>query len=1165
MVRCLKCGHDYHVDTQTKEIEVPVIRDGEYQYDDRGRLIKAKVKDSVFVLHCEKCGHLLKKKGRRPFGLKPEELTGEEFREFQRKQRESDYLAEKDTKGRAKRIFEKLKDSGLSDAEKEIEKERMAKKRALNNLVRKTIQKLREASDLPEDEYDKLKEKVEEDIRKIRSGDYDPEELKKETEAVISEIDNAEKREKGLKELEKETERKKKKLEKEGEKANIIGHGKDYFKDEYRDDIKTSKGYDGAHWTEKRDAWIKFYEQEMENLRTALSSGAIEPKEFEENKDALLKYVNDKMGRKGRWTWKSSKMEEHHYSRQLKSVVYLLAAVIVGIVVTATTGSNYFLIAFISVGIYLLVPDPKNIEPRKGVLLGSKDWFKSFNPFSRKDYSHHNGNAFIRSFAKVTAIICFAFAFRDLGDVFNILYIAIAVVGYFLLKVEYDSEVPAEFIESVVRFFFGMFVIPSIFVNIFDSWVLGAIALAFFAVPPLPAASKSMELVVDRGLSGLTAIYSLIDKGVFAFFMLIALVGSGVLPLPVFGEVGWQLSGTLQDTFLYLWIVTAVAGFFSPAKERPVTGAIMLGAATIIYGIGPGSQIVGSGLLGQWWPSVHNTFTTVTEPLSNVMGSLGSTFSSGFLLLTNPVGYATQLMNGSYSDNPTGLTGAYGVDITSMTVTPIFPQQPYVISAIVENNGAFEAQDVKLTLEMLSGDKFTTEGKARTGIFKPTSTFTMASIGFKDTCTHPKDEEGKQEQEKCIEEYQGNLDKLMVWQASFQSNGIMCNEIVDMSLRKKFLPITATVEYDYKSDSRVEVSFMSKAEWDRLAQAGDLERGFGFVESQYSSAPVKFPIGTAGLKNPILETQQFHISMLLDSAFASNSEIVNVESVRLNYPAEWELKSCSPNPTQETLKGKDLEEKDSEGKPIPTGIKYVEWQPGTGGGKTFYCYFEPLTKDTGQSILGGAPTKSYIVTAHAEYKFSRWKTTDTQIEFGGFCCPDKLSQNNCQTTDTNLLDTLKSLGPQTDVCKSEDCFDNQRCINNACVSVGTGTSGGSGVTIPPDFCAQRSINSKCTIGMGACTENKQCCQVNVPDPTNNIIAECPGSSPLTYTDTTTYKDLGALVCRTDIGDNGVCCYEYASVEQCQAAYNEFKRQVSENTALLLPGAYPYEPDILNKL
>jgi len=805
---------------------------------------------------------------------------------------------------------------------------------------------------------------------------------------------------------------------------------------------------------ERYYAFMEWYNQEMANLRAAYEKGDIEKDEFQRRENELNSYLKKQTGVGGirRVGKKFRSIESHHYSTQLKNVVYLLAAVLIGAIITGTTGSWLFFVGFLGVALYLIAPDPRNIKPKKGQKIGLSSVLL-FHPETR---SKQNTAAFFRSLGKVTAIAFFAFGFQGLGDVFNTLYIATAIIGYFLLKVEYENS--PEFIESLLRFFLGIILIPWIFNDIFDSLVLAGIAFAFFAVPPLPNESnKNIGQVLSRGLSGATAYYEMAEKFIFGIVMILVLIGSGSLDFAgISPAAGWGLTGTLQYTFIYFWIVCGVAGFFSPAKERPVTGAIMLGAALVIYGIGPGSQAVGSGLLGQWWPSIHNTFTSITEPMADIMGSLGNTFGQGFMLLTNPVGYATQLMNGTYAQNPLGQTGSFGVDINEFTITNIFPEQPFVVTAIMENKGAFKAENVSISLMAAGGDKFATEGTSRTRSLqwtynpydvygRKTMFMDIDKLGFKKgmACNYLTDDK-----KECFQLYgvdisdaqaKGGkeLDRLMVWQATFQSSRIECIDIVELSLRKRFIPITARIKYDYQSDSRVEVEFISTAEWGRLAQAGQLDQGFAFVESQYSSAPVKFPIGTAGLKNPILENQQFHISMMLDSAFESGGQIDKVESVQLRYSTDWEIKGeCTPKGVVEKSKGT------------------VTWKPGTGGGQTFYCYFEPLNKNA----MGGAPSKTYVVTAHANYTFSRWKYKDTQIQFGGFCCPD--------TTGC------------TENCKSEDCLDGQYCLNNACV-YGVGGNGVNPQTKPgdADFC-QKKISGElvgigydqggCDIGMGGC-------------------------------------------------------------------------------------------------
>ncbi len=1154
-MRCLKCNAEYKVDVITKK---KIIR-GE------------RIEETFYRVHCKKCGHVLsimrskdKKDYIKSMGFdKPEEiLTEEEFFRFQTQQAEGDYrFAEKLPERHAKRIREQLKKLDLTEEEENIEREKLVKEKALRNLVLRAAWKLNRARGISEEERKKLKKDIKDEIKEIRSGDYDPDDMKKEIEAISKEIDKAKAREDTIKDIEKDINRKKKKLKDELEKPEIISHGEDYFTKKLgEEDVKHSSKYKEAHWTEKKDAWINFYNQEMENLRAAYEKGDLDDNEFRKNVKDLKKHVNQKMPERGKWSWRASKMGTHHIGTQLKSVIYILAAVLIGAIVSGTTGSYLFFFGFLGVSLYLIAPDPKNIEEKKGQKIGLSSVLL-FHPETR---SKQNSAGFLRSFGKVTAIACFAFGFQGMGDVFNTLYIATAVIGYFLLKVEYENS--PEFIESLLRFFLGMMLIPWIFNDIFDSLILAGVAFAFFAVPPLPNESnKNIGQVLSRGLSGATAYYEMAEKFIFGGIMIVVLIASG--SLGSFGGLaseGWQLTGTLKYTFIYFWLVCGVAGFFSPAKERPVTGAIMLVAATVIYGIGPGSQQIGSGLLGQWWPSVNEAFASITEPMANLMGSLGKTFSHGFLLLTNPVGYATQLMNGSYADNPGGQTGSFGVDINEFTITNIFPEQPYVVTAIMENKGASDAENVRISLQAKSGDKFATEGtsRTRTGITQTRDKMTIdiSKLGFGDTCDNIDNENTMQFTADCIKYYTGRqtnkLEKLMVWQAAFQSKGINCDTIVGSSMRNKYIPIMATVTYDYDSSSRVEVEFMSKAEWERLAQAGQLDSRFRFIESQYTSAPVKFPIGTAGLKNPILEDQQFHISVMLDSAFDRDSEIDDVREVSLTYPADWKLKSCTPQGTEasdsttKTYRWKYYEEGANDKRKLSPGAK------------TFVCYFESLNKKP--DAMGGAPSKTYVVTAHADYTFSRWKIRDTKIEFGGFCCDNNdcsddqycighacvykegegsatvtrghekycelmsgcgIAQGQCSSTGNNnywcnegLVCT--HLGAEW-VC----CPDTNKMSTDECK-----TEYGkwkAGANIPPGpgdagFCKYLSkeliygydIGAKCDIGWGGCTSNDEC----------NASHE-------------SLEDYGVLVCKDVSGlSTKVCCFQRADDSKCKDAY-----------------------------
>jgi hypothetical protein len=385
------------------------------------------------------------------------------------------------------------------------------------------------------------------------------------------------------------------------------------------------------------------------------------------------------------------------------------------------------------------------------------------------------------------------------------------------------------------------------------------------------------------------------------------------------------------------------------------------------------------------------------------------------------------------------------------------------------------------------------------------------------------------------------IDRLMVWQASYTSTGIPCNIIVDYDLRTRYIPLKATVTYDYASDSRVEVEFMSKAEWQRLAQAGQLDKRFRTIKPEMSSAPVQFNIGTAGLKNPILEDQQFHISMSLTSAITKDAEIKKVSKVNLTYPADWILNGeCVGGSTNKPTSGTTKDGTQ----------KYLEWEPTTPGGQTIVCYFKPLNDPektaTSTDKMGGVPSKTYIVTASAEYTFSRSKFVDVKVEFGGFCCPNT---NSCKEN-----------------CPSKDCLEDQYCTNNACVTGKTTPNGGSttaDTSYLKGYCSSRltHIDYKtkklgCLLGMGGCTVPSDCAVY--------------GESVVTGTQSQLWKEVAyaagireKLVCR-DTGYTGIqaCCYESGTLKQCKAAFEEWMRQAPKGSDYFkAPYYYPDEKRI----
>lgn len=356
-----------------------------------------------------------------------------------------------------------------------------------------------------------------------------------------------------------------------------------------------------------------------------------------------------------------------------------IAPTFIGVLFAALTNNLWFLFGFMSIGIVLISPGPEDTAAEGFGLFG---WRKGSS----------GGLAFIRSIAKTSAIVCFAVGFRLMGDIFNFLLILVCFFGYFALKIEVDPRSPAEIIESLIRFgFLGAYFIPFyIFGGIFHSTALILITLAFFAVPPVFSRGRGFFGFI-KNVGAETG--EMITRLMFTVIMIFVLVG---VMTGLFDLTG---TGTLKYVFLYFWVITFIGGVSSPAVSRPMIGALMLVASTIIFGIGPGSQDVGSALFGQWWPTLHNTVEQGLEPVSEMFGTLTDTFGTTFQLMINPVGFAHEIVEGSYVRSDAEKIGAYGIEIEEIRTTPLYVTQPFNTIVKVKNVGSFEGRNIVLTID----------------------------------------------------------------------------------------------------------------------------------------------------------------------------------------------------------------------------------------------------------------------------------------------------------------------------------------------------------------------------------------------------------------------------------------------------------------------------------
>jgi NAD-dependent dihydropyrimidine dehydrogenase PreA subunit len=429
-------------------------------------------------------------------------------------------------------------------------------------------------------------------------------------------------------------------------------------------------------WYELPAHWVKSFNAQMQGyfsqgLDWAVEKGVKKP----------ISWGMDRAVDAGKFGWKATLGDMATRPRDYAPKVFTaIAPTFIGILFAAYTSNLWFLFGFMSIGIVLVSPSPSDTAQ------------EAFGIFGLRKASS-GGLAYVRSLAKTSAIICFAVGLRLMGDVFNFALILVCFFGYFALKTEVNPKSPAEITESLIRFgFLGAYFIPFyIFGGIFHSVPLILITLAFFAVPP----------VFERG-GGFMGIFKnvaaesgeMINRLIFTAAMIITLVGvwTGI----------WDLTGTgtLQYVFLYFWVITFIAGVSSPSVSRPVIGAIMLSASVLIFGLGPGSQDVGGALFGQWWPAIHNSVETGLKPATDLFAQLSSTFGQSFLLLTNPVGFAHEIIEGTYV-NTAGAekNGAYGVEIEEVRTTPIYVGQPFSTIVKVHNVGGFDGTGAILRID----------------------------------------------------------------------------------------------------------------------------------------------------------------------------------------------------------------------------------------------------------------------------------------------------------------------------------------------------------------------------------------------------------------------------------------------------------------------------------
>ena len=591
---------------------------------------------------------------------------------------------------------------------------------------------------------------------------------------------------------------------------------------------------------------------------------------------------------------------------------------------------------------------------------------------------------------------------------------------------------------------FGIFIAYEMY-SVFGSLFLSFLALAFlFYIPQHNPGTRWANRIISISL--------LVVLFIFAHLNYPAL-GLGI-------EAGLKLPSLL---FYAVFLISVGVAFRGSIQTKQVFGTAIIIIAFITYTFGVGTQNVGAALFGEWWPQIYGIGSQVFTPAIDAAGQFFETIGKGFSIITNPVGYANQIIQGQYQkDSQTGVAGAFGVEIKRVTVSSIYPNQPYQIIVGVENKGAFDAENVYATLSSPRTSEVSSGGEY----------IDITDLGF--------DPAAATKAIPDINASDGVLLKTEVDEVVFEPErtGVRCESINKYQLREKAIPLQLDLVYDYKIESSLDVQVISIPEWDRLIKSGKtvIQKK---LPATLSNAPVKLNIDSPD--QPVKETRLIPIGLTIAPA-GKDGKIKSINGVELSVPKE-----VMP-----------LDQKDisctRKFKADFTNSKLIFDVASAQDVNVIYCNFKL------QKQLVDKPTTTLLFTARANYTYAVSKTETAIVQKGGGCC----SSTEC-------------LSGQSCTWKADD-LDSGRCEKGS-EPTSTVTGSASEVEYDSVYCSdlKSSRRLSCDIGQGGCLKNpNECRSVSYP-----INASSPAIlSPLECKQITDVSWNGLwLCCPRDATDN----------------------------------------------
>ncbi len=432
----------------------------------------------------------------------------------------------------------------------------------------------------------------------------------------------------------------------------------------------------------------------------------------------------------------------------------------------------------------------------------------------------------------------------------------------------------------------------------------------------------------------------------FSTFLIILIVACLILLIgpPLF----WPFTATSLQPWLWnssaiiftgIWLISFLGGVFSDVQSRQIMGVVMILLSFVIFTLGIGSNIVGEAAFGQWWPLVKDFGDSTIGPVISSIGNFMDSMKEGWRLISCPSCVVQDIIEGRFGKDPqTGLAGALGVEfIQPPRSTPVFPYSDYSVTMEVKNQGAVDAENVRIS--MLPGEKL-----PEVGLINPDK-IGLRELGFASP---------------SIEEI-GKLSKEESRRIEFEATPLVCEVVNKYKLESKILPLVAKLEYDYNVNSKLDFEVYDSVKWDEEIEKTN-RVSVQKKPAELTNSPVKLNLDVG--EQPKREGEKVIVSISLSPA-KDGIKIENVSKIVLHYPKElqWnEKRGC---------------------KGWTSGLdNTIIWAGSFPKSNAVNCHFDVPLLDV--------PSTTFQFSAEAEYSVSTLRDFNQKIEWRTGCCSERV-------------------------------------------------------------------------------------------------------------------------------------------------------------------------------